>query len=86
MAQRTITHFKVGAALFNDITALLFELPAKASRELLNRIENSPECEPMFKLEFTPARRGKPEKQKVRKPPPRKNKARKKVAKRKRRS
>lgn len=52
MATRTISHFKVGAGLFNDIVALLGELPAKASRDLLNRIENAAECEPLFKVEI----------------------------------
>ena len=84
MATRTITHFRVNVALMNDITAILFELPAKASRAVLNRIE-SPECEAIFKITLGTPRKEKPEKRRVRKPPARK-KARKKVAKRKRRS
>lgn len=95
MATRTITHFKVGAGLFNEITALLFELPAKASRELLNRIEGKGgECEPIFKIDlkraatpqiFKPSARNKRTRT-VRKPPARKRKTSKKVAKPKRRS
>ncbi len=80
MATRTITHFKVGAPLFNDITQVLFNLPAHTSRELLNRIEGSKECEPIFKIEIEKPPPG------GRKKPTRKKKASKKVANRKRRS
>lgn len=95
MATRTITHFKVGAALFNDITAILFELPAKLSREILNRIDGKGgECEPIFKIDlkraatpqiFKPSARKKRTRT-VKKPPVRKKRARKKVAKPERRS
>jgi hypothetical protein len=72
MAKRTITHFKVGSALFNDITGMLLELPARASRELLNRIESKAECEPIFKVDIQAKKKAG------------KKKARKTVAKRKR--
>lgn len=88
MAQRTVTHFKVSAQLFNDITAVLFNLPAITSRDLLNRIDakDGSECEPIFKIDLKPVRKQKPEKRRVRKPPARRKTARKKVAKRNRRS
>ncbi len=84
MAQRTITHFEVNAALMNDITAILFELPAKASRDVLNRIE-SEECKPVFAVTLKNVRKEQRPGNGA-KPPPRKKKAGKKVAKRKRRS
>lgn len=77
MAKRTITHFKVGAPLFNDITAVLLELPARHSRDLLNRIESPAECEPLFKVDLSKSKKKKAT---------RKKKSSKKVAKRKRRS
>ena len=77
MAQRTINHFRVSPALMTDITALLFELPAKASRDILNRIEGGPEhCEPVFKIALAAP---KP----TRKKPTRKKPTRKKLTKRK---
>ncbi len=74
MAKRTSTHFKVGAGLFNDITQILFTLPALTSRDVLNRIETA-ECEPIFKVEL-----GRPAMKR-----PARKKARKKVARKKRR-
>ena len=74
MAKRTVTHFKVGAKLFNDITELLLQLPAVNSRVLLNRIESKAECEVIYKVNL------------ALKKPPRQKKTRKKVAKSKRRS
>ena len=56
MADRIVTHFKVGAELMNDIARILNALPAKTSRTLLNRIESPAECEPIFavNLQQTP--------------------------------
>jgi len=63
----------------NDITAVLLNLPAHASRELLNRIESADECEPIFKIEIKPVKIARPTRRQVKK-------AVKKVAKHKRRS
>ncbi len=93
MATRTITHFKVGAKLFNDITNLLLQLPAGDTRILLNRIESKAECEAIYKVDLVPKKLTMDEfaaarhklKRKAPRAPARK-KTHKKVAKSKRRS